>query len=68
MSTKQKFLQEWWEVNLVHENEKPKVWKRYEAILNSSEVHYQIVEAFDKFKYDAKALDFSGIDRNHIYI
>ncbi len=48
MSTKQKFLQEWWDVNLVNENEKPKVWKRYEAILNDPEVHDQIVEVFDK--------------------
>ncbi len=29
MSTKQKFLQEWWDVNLVHENEKPKIWEKY---------------------------------------
>ena len=48
MSTKQKFLQEWWEVNLVHENERPKTWEEYEAILSNPEVHNQIVEAFDE--------------------
>lgn len=51
MATKQKFLQEWWDVNLVNENEKSKVWKRYEAILNNSEVHDQIIDAFDSLYF-----------------
>lgn len=36
MPTKQKFIEEWWDVKLVHENEKPKVWKEYAERLSDT--------------------------------
>lgn len=42
MSSKQKFIQGWWDVNLVHENEKPKTWEEYKNRLEDPNLKDEI--------------------------